>query len=332
LVSSDATARVWLWQSAGRDRVEELEQEVLLRRTNEYLTSRRWQDAVDLCSHLLERDGDLYWGDQLFEREKLFRRRGRALAEQGRWDEAVADLGQAINSDKRDFYTSRTWYELAVARLALGDQEGYRETCADMLDKFGETENSLIASFVAWTCALAPDAVEDYEPVLACAANAVEAQPTSDQSFNSLGAILYRTGRLEDAIEWLTELDHPVDGPDAKESSAPAYTWYVLAMAHKKAGNKEQAREYLNRANAWSDVAVVDEADPSPWNRLATLELLRNEAEALLGISETDRKRLVEQYNARTTDEATEAPDTKPKKEGIEAGDPGGRRDQTKDR
>ena len=103
------------------------------RRATEYTASGRWQKAVDLFSHLLERGDDL---------NIRFRRAG-ALAEQGRWDEAVADFEHVAGSGNVDF---RVWYELAVANLGKGDQQGYRETCAKMLAKFSETTDPLTAN------------------------------------------------------------------------------------------------------------------------------------------------------------------------------------------
>ena len=165
----------------------------------------------------------------------------------------------------------------------LDEAAKYRDACAAMVGKFGETDDPMAANFAAWTCALAPDAVDDYEPVLALATKAVEAQPDSDQFLNTLGAILYRAGRHDEAIERLTELDRRRETADGDVQSSPAYTWYFLAMAHQKAGNAEQAREYLNKANQSTDEVLADEENPPAWNRRATLELLRKEAEALLG-------------------------------------------------
>jgi hypothetical protein len=54
-------------------------------------------------------------------------------------------------------------------------------------------------------------------------------------------------------------------------------------MAHQEAGNAEQAQEHLNRANVWTDGALADEKQPPRWERRATFELLREEAESLLG-------------------------------------------------
>ena len=90
-------------------------------------------------------------------------------------------------------------------------------------------------------------------------------------------------------------MDRRGETADGAVQSSPAYSWYFLAMVHKKAGNAEQAREYLNKANQWTGKVLADEENPPRWNRRATLELLRKEAEALLGIAveesaESDQK------------------------------------------
>jgi sulfatase modifying factor 1 len=53
-------------------------------------------------------------------------------------------------------------------------------------------------------------------------------------------------------------------------------------LAYLTTGNEEQAREYLNKANQWTDKVLSDKEHPSAWNRRATLKMLRNEAEMLL--------------------------------------------------
>ena len=97
-----------------------------------------------------------------------------------------------------------------------------------------------------------------------------------------MGAVLYRAGRHEEAIEWLTELDRPLGNSDTEAISSAAYIWYFLAMVHQRAGNETQARQYLNKANQWSEEVLDDELNPPAWNRRATLELLRNQTESLL--------------------------------------------------
>jgi tetratricopeptide (TPR) repeat protein len=124
--------------------------------------------------------------------------------------------------------------------------------------------------------------VEDYEPVIALAAKAVEAQPDTNQFLNTLGAILLRAGRPEEALARLEELQDRREANDEGTTRPHGRTWYFLAMAHHAVGNDKQAREYLNKANRWADEVLADEEKPPPWNRRATLEMLRNEAETLL--------------------------------------------------
>ena len=193
------------------------------------------------------------------------------------WEKAQADLEKVVASETASHVPH---YQHALVCLMLNEARNYRDACAAMARKFGKSDNPMAANFAAWTCALAPDAVDDYGPVLALAAKAVEACPDSDQCLNTLGAILYRAGRHEEAIKWLAELDRPVEGPDAKADSSPAYTWYFLAIVHKKVGNEEKAREYLEKANQATRESLADKENPPVWNRRATLELLRKEAES----------------------------------------------------
>ena len=52
-------------------------------------------------------------------------------------------------------------------------------------------------------------------------------------------------------------------------------------MAHHRQGNAELARSYLDKATEWAEQEI---ADKPAWNRKLTLELLRKEAESLIGI------------------------------------------------
>jgi tetratricopeptide (TPR) repeat protein len=194
------------------------------------------------------------------------------------WKQAQGDLRQALESDTANYDVH---YQHALLCLMLKEAPQYRDACTAMVKKFGQSDDPLAVNFLAWTCALAPEAVEDYKPLVAYATKTVEARPGCDQFLNTLGAILYRAGRHEAAIEWLTELDRPQQHPAARADSSPAYIWYFLAMAHKKAGHDEQAREYLNKAKQRTE-ELAEKQDPLPWNRRATLELLRVEAETLL--------------------------------------------------
>ena len=62
--------------------------------------------------------------------------------------------------------------------------------------------------------------------------DAVEAEPESNVYLKTLGGILYRAGRLEEAARRLAEANDLIEEPDSRSASTPAYTWYLLAMVH----------------------------------------------------------------------------------------------------
>jgi hypothetical protein len=63
--------------------------------------------------------------------------------------------------------------------------------------------------------------------------------------------------------------------------SSPAYTWFFLAMAHKRSGHPEEARSWLDKAI--KRMKQETQRKDLPWNCGLTLQLLRREAQALLG-------------------------------------------------
>ena len=136
--------------------------------------------------------------------------------------------------------------------------------------------------FAAWTCSLGAGALDDYEPAISLATKACETSPDNDQFLNTLGAVLYRSGRTVEALQRLADVDRRLGQSTANANSSPAYTWYFLAMAHQKAGDAEQAQQYLQKANEDAERALGDQQNSPPWNRKLTLELLRKEAEGVL--------------------------------------------------
>ena len=137
--------------------------------------------------------------------------------------------------------------------------------------------------FTAWTCALAPQAVADLSPAIGLADKALQTNPKDTSYLNTLGGILYRAGRFEEAIQRMTEGD-----PDAAVQFSPAYTWYLLAMSHHRLGQRDKATQWLDKAVQWTERVLREhEAGKTllTWNRRLTLKLLRQEAEALLGIN-----------------------------------------------
>jgi tetratricopeptide (TPR) repeat protein len=229
-----------------------------------------------------------FWHDLIEPRQwKEYAR----LIDQQHWSQAADLLKALIAAGGQDV---APLYYHAHLSLQLEDQAGYREACKRMLSTFADTEGSLEALRTAWACALCPGALEDYSLAITLARRAFDLEfdaqaraVTRGVFFEALGAILYRAGRLDEAIQRLTEGDRLVKEPSAATPSAPAYTWFFLAMAHQRLGHREEAKKWLDKAVAWTEKTLRDAdqgAADLPWNRRLTLKLLREEAAAVLGV------------------------------------------------
>ena len=198
----------------------------------------------------------------------------------GQHQKARADFEQAINLGTTNGYI---WYLVALLRLAEQDVQGYRKACEAMLEKFAESEAADDLHWVAWACVLTPDSVDDYSRPIELAERAVTANPDNIRYGLGLGAMLYRAGNFDEALEALNRSDKS----KASSRTSPAYGWYFLAMTHHKLGDESQAKEWFDKAVTRAETELDETQDdraPVAWNRRLTLELLRQEAEKLLGI------------------------------------------------
>jgi tetratricopeptide (TPR) repeat protein/serine/threonine protein kinase len=209
----------------------------------------------------------------------LWSNRGSAYAELGQWDRAGADYAKAIQLRPEQVGIH---YWLALVRAGTGDLAGYRSACAAMLDRFGKTEQPDIGHWVAWAAVLTPDAVTALDRPVKLAESALRSDPkNSDRYAITLGAALYRAGRLSEARQRLEEACTAWEKAATKPTMySPAYTWFLLAMVHHRLRHAEDARKWLDKANQWMDQETKNHT--VPWNRRITLQLLRREAEALM--------------------------------------------------
>lgn len=196
-----------------------------------------------------------------------WKRRGKAYNELGQFERATLDFLKAAELKPND---APIWYWQALAQLGAGQIEEYHETCAAMLQRFGQTEDPSSANWVAWTCVLLPETVKDLDKVVLLAEKAAESEETNGGYHQTLGAVLYRAGRFDESIEKLNEL------------TAYTSTWFFMAMAHHKLGHFDESRKWLDQA-----VKRTEEIqDTITWSGRLTLQLLRQEAELLIGQSE----------------------------------------------
>ena len=239
------------------------------------------------------------------ERGSFWVQRGWAYADMGQWDKAAADFRTATQCQepdqdatyaRLDHFTNQyqiaeckrpdpdAWYARAMLHLRDGNQGGYRTTCSDMLQLFGDG--------ASWICTLTPNSGADPAQLVDLSEKSLAKSSRDHWHVTQLGAALYRAGRFGEAVERLTE---------ATELSSYPYrtnmlcTWFFLSMARHRLGHADEARRWLDKAVQGTEDALKSPAEvlgksgkpdgviPPNWNRKWTLRLLRREAKQLIG-------------------------------------------------
>jgi serine/threonine protein kinase/WD40 repeat protein len=202
--------------------------------------------------------------------------RGEALARSGRWGEAASAFDEAIAAGAPGLEARA---RRVLFRLVLEGPAGYRAACRELIRDFPAADMPpRAANLLAWSGALSDGAVEDYGPLVRLAESAVASRPSQDR-LNTLGALLYRAGRFEEAIR---QLDRSVA---AHGAGGTQYDALFLALAHHRLGHREEACRWYRRgtAPAPAELFKPDTIGDSSWIPRLELELLRREAAAVLG-------------------------------------------------
>jgi serine/threonine protein kinase/Flp pilus assembly protein TadD len=232
----------------------------------------RWHDKADVeFAAALQR---LPHDSQI--RLESHRNRGYGYIIRGKWKQAADEFGQAY-----DLLPEEVNLGLfrAVAELKAGELAEYRKTCASLVQRFGKTEDPMIARKVLLACVLRQDALPDMARLLPLAR---VASPPDDSAPTEAGAALYRAGKYIEAVRCFETT--------TKAFRLRAGSWCFLAMAHHRLGHVSEAQHALAEAVRWIEEADHQESDdpgsirPS-WGSCLDrpeFELLLNEAERLL--------------------------------------------------
>jgi tetratricopeptide (TPR) repeat protein len=205
----------------------------------------------------------------------------------GQFKEAEQAFQEALELAPSDHWV---WFRDAPLRLQLGDVEGYRRACREMLAQFSQTHEAMIAERTAKTCLLIPDAVADLQPVIQLADRAV----TGTEKHQYYGWFLlvkgmadYRTGHFAEAIDRLKKIFSLSRERRYHISAALHGTVYLfLAMAHHRLDQGPQARQALAQASA-----IMEQTDSKgdhntilgpEWHDWLRFQIVRHEAERLV--------------------------------------------------
>ena len=173
-----------------------------------------------------------------------WRARGRVDARRGRWKEAAAALARSMKLQVPD--DAEIWFEHACLRLLSGDTDGYRATCAQMLEAVEKKQRPLRAYLVARACTLAPNAVADIKRPARVANQELMDNRVVYWSLAEQGALKYRAGRFDEALERLGLGLHYYPDWDGNILN---HLW--MAMTQYQLGKKEFAGKTLAKAEAW---------------------------------------------------------------------------------
>ena len=92
---------------------------------------------------------------------------------------------------------------------------------------------------------LARSSARDYDEALEHARKAVELAPKTGDIVNTLALAEYRAGHWNESIA-------ASDRSMALGTGGDGYDWFVLAMAHWRKGEKDEARTWFDKAVAWT--------------------------------------------------------------------------------
>jgi WD40 repeat protein/tetratricopeptide (TPR) repeat protein len=201
--------------------------------------------------------------------------RGLVLAQYGQWDLVASGYTKHVeekhNDDKPEGLGCFQVQVLSL--LESGDLPGYRSAAGKLLSQYSKTSNPKSLNGAAWFCTYAPDAVADLAVPVQMAEKALAGYPPAlkRNALNTLGAALYRAGRIDEAIARLDESVKASGGLGVPED------WAFLAMAHHKKGNDDEARRWLEKLRSHKpDQKAGFSTDP------VECRILLREAQALL--------------------------------------------------
>ena len=205
-----------------------------------------------------------------------------ALVQRGDWRQAAAQCERVLT--RPDAPTVPVRFRAALLSYAAGDKLRYRQQCLKILEAIPSTNDPELAGLIVWTCTLAPDGLDDYAPAVDLAQRPTPS-PADHDLLMRRGGILMRAGRLEEAREQLLAATKAeTDGVFLQ-----TYARYLLAMTQQRLGQTVEARKELARANEQSATQLSDPVVFRHWIRRLTLQLLRDEATALIAPRSKER-------------------------------------------
>jgi tetratricopeptide (TPR) repeat protein len=205
---------------------------------------------------------------------------GRTHAARRDWAQAASSYSRALTRGPAD--DGHFWFEYAALLLLSGDSPGYTGACAHMIERCGKA-GGLRSYHMARACTLAPESVADVSLPGRLAEKEFTALAQEFWSLTERGALAYRAGRFQDSVPLFEQSLRANTRPGAS-----VLNWLWLALANQRLGKVEEARRWLDKAQAWLDQygdgmpARAEEEFGLHLHNWLEAHVLRREAEALI--------------------------------------------------
>jgi serine/threonine protein kinase/tetratricopeptide (TPR) repeat protein len=206
---------------------------------------------------------------------------GSFYAQWGEWKKASAEYDRGLELNPTDYYR---WCHATVVRLAAGDLDGYRRTCRELAQRYGDADDQLIAERVVNVSLLLPNAVTaaDFERVQKLAVRAItgsEKHGWYRYYMRAKALADYRAGRYASAVKWLEQ-----SAPKANGNHDDALMFAILSMAQHGLGRTEDADAALAKMRT----IVAKMPDPArgqplgDWHTWLIVQTVCREADELM--------------------------------------------------
>jgi serine/threonine-protein kinase len=197
------------------------------------------------------------------------------------WRQAAEITTRLIELNPSDAWN---WFCDAALRLKLGDLEGYRRDCREMLNRFADTSSATPSDLTAKTCLLVPGSLSDLKTVSKLAEHAITGteKDGSYRWFLMCRALAdYREGQYAQAIGRAKKV-----APSTTGSDLDATVFAVLALAHHQRAESTEARAALEKSRVLLEKGLLhlqgDDRLDNHWHDWLRCEVLFREAEKAL--------------------------------------------------
>lgn len=206
--------------------------------------------------------------------------RGAAHKRLHHFDKAANDIARARELGREWWATSDRLLEFGLLRIFANDIAGCHDALRELHKQYGpENEDLALLACVAPTVPVG--LIESAKMVAAAEQEAKRHRGKPRQILLGFGALLYRTGKLEDSLKPLLDaVEDEFQGETLIYGSPQCRPFPAMAMA--QLGRRDEAKEWLTKTQEW----LRENQYPSPGRahprEVLIMTLLEREARTLL--------------------------------------------------